>query len=99
MTVQVVYNNKPKTAKSGAIALFVDEKFKFYNTNNLLNKTENEYVKKVLIHKRKKNDKTLFSIDIDEKKIAIIIIIKQGSNTNSYESLGAKFFDYIKNTL
>ena len=96
MTVQVVYNNKPKTAKSGAIALFVDEKLKFYNTNNLLNKTENEYVKKVLIHKRKKNDKTLFSIDIDEKKIAIIIIIKQGSNTNSYESLGAKFFDYIK---
>ena len=96
MTVQVVYKNKLKTAKSGAIILFVDEKLKFDSKNNLLNKSENQYVKKILFNKRKKTDNTLFSIDIDENKIAIIIIVKQNSNTNTYENLGAKLFDFIK---
>ena len=55
MTVQVVYKSKAKLSNSGAIALFVDEKFQIKNTGSFLSKNEILYIKK--IYKNKKNTK------------------------------------------
>ena len=94
MSVQVVYNRRIKSTKKGIIALFVDEKHKFISIDGLLNNKENSYLKNIL--KEKKGDKkNIFSINLNEKKTAVIIPADNNASTNDIENLGAKFYDFL----
>ncbi len=99
MSVQVVYKKKVKSSFSGTLVLFVDEKYKVNTSNNFISKNEVLYVNNIL--RNKKNDKNkLFTININERKTALIIPYKKNYLVNDFEKLGASCFEFLeKNSL
>ena len=96
MSIQVVYKNKAKSSNSGVIALFTEDKFQIKNTKNFLSKDENSYVEKII--KNKKNTKQkITSFNVNTKKTLILISLKNNLKGSDVESLGAEFYNYIKN--
>ena len=95
MSVQVVYKNKVKSSLSGTVVVFVDEKYKIYSSNILLNKKEILYLNNII--KNRKSDKNkLFTVDINEKKSALIISHGKNNSINTFEMLGANCFEFLE---
>ena len=95
MSVQVVYKNKAKSSLSGTVVVFVDDKYKIYSSNILLNKKEILYLNNII--KIRKNDKNkLFTVDINENKSALIISYGKNNSIHTFETLGAKFFEFLE---
>ena len=90
MSVQVVYKNKAKYNNSGVVGLFCTESYKFKASKSILNTKENSYLINVLKNKTNKNNQIL-SINLNEKKTALIIPIKKNININELQNAGAKF--------
>ena len=95
MSVQVVYKNKAKYNNSGVVGLFCTESYKFKASKSILNTKENSYLINVLKNKTNKNNQIL-SINLNEKKTALIIPIKKNININELQNAGAKFYDFLK---
>ena len=92
MSLNISYTNNLTKSTSSNIAFFVDEKI---NTNYLLkffSKNQVSYLEKML--KKKGIEKKINIFDFDLKKSFIFIKYNQNSN---FESLGANFYDFIKN--
>ena len=95
MSVQVVYKNNIKLVNSPNIVLFCDENYKFKSFISKLDNKDYLYLANIL--KNKKNKKNnIISLNLNEKKTAIIVPINKNLNFNQLENLGAKFFDYLK---
>ena len=94
MSVQVVYKNKVKSTISGHVVIFVDDKFNYEVPKLLISNSENTYIKKILKNYNSQYNK-LFTINISEKKSAIIINLKTNLTDNDIENLGAKFCDFV----
>ena len=95
MSVQVVYKNTVKLSNSEAIALFCDENFNIKPNYSIFNKDEIKFISKIL--KTKKNKKeAIFSINVTERKTAVIIKLKNNISIANLENSGAKFYDYAK---
>ena len=98
MSVQVVYKNTVKLSNSEAIALFCDENFNIKPNYSIFNKDEIKFISKIL--KTKKNKKeAIFSINVTERKTAVIIKLKNNISIANLENSGAKFYDYAKKNL
>ena len=92
MSLNISYTNNLTKSTSSNIAFFVDEKI---NTNYLLkffSKNQVSYMEQML--KKKGIEKKINIFDFDLKKSFIFIKYNQNSN---FESLGANFYDFIKN--
>ena len=76
MSVQVVYKNKVKSTISGHVVIFADDKFNYEVPKSLINNDENIYLKKILKNYNSEYNK-LFTINISEKKSAILIHVKK----------------------
>ena len=76
MSVQVVYKNKVKSTISGHVVIFIDDKFNYEVPKSLINNDENIYLKKILKNYNSEYNK-LFTINISEKKSAILIHVKK----------------------
>ena len=95
MSVQVVYKNKINSRKFGAIVVFTDEKYKFKSSLNLLSKQENIYLNEILKNKHKDNSE-IFTVNISNNKIVIIVKLKNSKSSNDFENVGAKFYEFTK---
>ena len=93
MSVQVVYKNNVKSTISGHVVIFVDDKFNYEVPKLLISNNESIYIKKILKNYNSHYNK-LFTVNISEKKSAIIINLKTNMTDNDIENLGAKFYDF-----
>ncbi len=99
MSVQVVYKNKVKSSISGTVVLFVDDKYKINYPNNLIRNNEVLFINKILKNKKSNKNKP-FTVDINEKKSALIIFYEKKYTINDFEKLGASCFEFLeKNSL
>ena len=94
MSVQVVYKNKVKSTISGHVVIFIDDKFNYEVPKSLINNDENIYLKKILKNYNSEYNK-LFTINISEKKSAILIHVKKNVKECDVENLGASFYDFV----
>ena len=96
MSVQVVYRNNKKIANSKIQAIFTSENFMMGEINSL-SKVETTKLKK-LANLKKFNSDNIFHINLDDK-IIVLIPVKKNFNTNDFEILGAKFYEYLKKNI
>ena len=95
MPVQINYKNNKTLNNSKNLLLFVDENLKISNLKKYILKSEFNYISDLLETKDKK--KKIITFNISSKKTIILITVKSDVNTSDVESLGAKFYDYLKN--
>ncbi len=95
MTVQVLYKNNAKSANTGVITLFTEEKFQIKNKGTFLSKNEVSYVEKILKTK-KDNKEKIISFNINENTTFILISLKKNLKDSDIENLGGEFYNFIK---
>ena len=95
MTVQVLYKNNAKSANTGVITLFTEEKFQIKNKGTFLSKNEVSYVEKILKTK-KDNKEKIISFNMNENTTFILISLKKDLKDSDIENLGAEFYNFIK---
>ena len=78
---------------SGSIIFFANSKNKIKNINLILNSSQNKLFEKNLKNNYKK--KEIFSFDISYNQKIIIYSLK--NDKSSFENIGAKLFDFLKN--
>ncbi len=93
MSVQVVYRNKKKIANSRIQAIFTSENFRISEINSLSN--IDIFKLKKLINPKSNNSKDIFHLNLDNK-IIVLVPVEKNYNTNDFENLGAKFYEYLK---
>ena len=99
MSVQVLYKNNVKSSVSGTVVVFVDDKYKIRSSDSLISKDEVLYLNK-LLKNRKNNKSKLFTININEKKSALVILYSKKNAINDFEKLGGDCFEFLeKNSL
>ena len=99
MSVQVLYKNNVKSSVSGTVVVFVDDKYKIRSSDSLISKDEVLYLNK-LLKNRKNNKSKLFTININEKKSALVILSGKNNAINDFEKLGGDCFEFLeKNSL
>ena len=95
MSVQVVYKSNVKSSNSAIVAIFADEKLNINLKDNNLSKADIIYMNKILKNKKNKKDK-IFTINVSDKKTAIIVSLKNNINVIETENLGGEFFSFLK---
>ena len=95
MSVQVVYKSNVKSSNSAIVAIFADEKLNINLKDNNLSKADIIYMNKILKKKKNKKDK-IFTINVSDKKTAIIVSLKNNINVIETENLGGEFFSFLK---
>ena len=95
MSVQVFYKNKGKSNDLGVVAIFGDEKFQTKNLSATFSKNETTYIQKILKNKRNTKE-SIISFNLNDKSTVILISIQKNLKRPDVESLGAKFYNFIK---
>jgi len=95
MTVQVLYKNNAKSANTGVITLFTEEKFQIKNQGTFLSKNEVSYINKILKTKKDIKEK-IISFNMNENTTFILISSKKNLKDSEIENLGAEFYNFIK---
>ena len=95
MSVKVNYLNKTSRKPNSNLVLFCNEKLDIGSLNKNLSNSEYNYIKDLL--KSSDRKKNLFVFEISSKKKIILVIIKNSLKISEIESLGAEFFNCVKN--
>ena len=91
MSIKINYIKKNNANASKDIALFVNETFGISHLKKFLNKNEIIFLEKIL--KKKNISSKIISFDLNANKSLIIIKVLKNE---TYENLGAEFYNFIK---
>jgi len=91
MSIKINYIKKNNADASKDIALFVNENFGISHLKKFLNKNEIIFLEKIL--KKKNISSKIISFDLNANKSLIIIKVLKNE---TYENLGAEFYNFIK---
>ena len=94
MTIQINYQKNNKKNRLTNLVLFVDEKFNILDLKSLINKTDYNFIYDIL--KVSDTKKKFLNFNINSKKQIFLVSIQKNLTSASAESLGAKFYEYIK---
>ena len=96
MSVNIIYKNVSFKKNFGVEVLFVDEKFSILSLKKFISVSEFAYISDLLKTNNKK--KNIISYDISSKRKIILVSLKKKLKTSDFETLGASFYNYFKNT-
>jgi leucyl aminopeptidase len=96
MSIEINYKNKDSKKTSSNIVLFVDEKFNINRLKKHISNNEYSYISDLL--KTSDLNKNLLFFEINSKKTIFLVSIKKNLKISDVESLGAKFYEFIKNS-
>jgi len=91
MSIKINYIKKNNANAPKDIALFVNENFGISHLKKFLNKNEIIFLEKIL--KKKNISSKIISFDLNANKSLIIIKVLKNE---TYENLGAEFYNFIK---
>ena len=91
MSIKINYIKKNNANAQKDIALFVNENFGISHLKKFLNKNEIIFLEKIL--KKKNISSKIISFDLNANKSLIIIKVLKNE---TYENLGAEFYNFIK---
>ena len=94
MNVQISYKNIKSTKNSTNYVLFTDENYNINNLKKYLLNREFSIISDLL--KSKNLKKNIICLDINSKKTIVLISFKKEIQSSDIESLGAKFFNTLK---
>ena len=94
MNVQINYKNITSTKNSINLVLFTDENYNISHLKKYLLNKEFSTLSDLL--KSKNLKKNIICLDINSKKTVILVSFKKEIQSSDIESLGAKFFNIIK---
>ena len=94
MNVQINYKNIRSTKNSTNHVLFTDENYNIKGLKKYLLNKEFSIVSDLL--KSKNLKKSITCLDINSKKTIVLVSFKKEINNSEIESLGAKFFNTLK---
>ena len=95
MNVEFNFRNKNFEKKAEDTVFFVDDRFNISHIKKNISNTEYSYVSDLL--KISDKQKKILSFEINSKKTIFLIRIRKNVKSFEAESLGAEFYDYIKN--
>ena len=96
MSVNIIYKNVSFKKNFGNEVLFVDEKFSILSLKKYISVSEFAYISDLL--KTNNNKKNIISYDIGSKRKIILVSTKKKLKPSDFETLGASFYNYFKNT-
>ncbi|WP_440635430.1 leucyl aminopeptidase [Candidatus Pelagibacter sp. HIMB1746] len=96
MSINISYKNNLKNKSTFSHVLFVDDKFSLTNLKRHISKSEYVFISDLI--KARDLKKEILSFDLNSKKQIILISYPKNLNSLSIEKLGAKFFNFIKNS-
>ena len=94
MTVKIYYKNSKANKSSPNQVLFVDQKFNINDLKKHISNNEHSFIRDLL--KNSDLKKNILSFDLNSKRKIILINIKDQSKSSDVESLGAEFYNFIK---
>ena len=94
MSLQINYKKKYSNNKIDNLVLFINENFDLLNLKKHISSEEYVFIYD-LLKVSDKNNKIIF-YDISSKKKIILVSIKKNLSNSEVETLGAKFYDQIK---
>ena len=94
MSLQINYKNSYLKNKIDNLVLFTDESFNILHLKKHILVNEYAFINDLLKVSDKKSK--IISYDINSKKKIILVSIKKNFKSSDFESLGAKFYDQIK---
>jgi leucyl aminopeptidase len=96
MSITINFKNNKLSKNSANLILFVDEKFSINHLREHISGSEYSFISDLLKTKDKKNK--IISFDLSSKKKIILVSIDKSLSTSQIENLGAKFYDFLKNS-
>ncbi|MDC3126524.1 leucyl aminopeptidase [Candidatus Pelagibacter sp.] len=94
MSIKINYKTTLSKKKSSNLVLFVDENFNISILKKFIPSNEHTFISDLLTINDKK--KEIVAYDINSKKKIILISHKKKMTSSEAESLGAKFYDFLK---
>ena len=96
MSITINFKNKKLSKNSANLILFVDEKFNINHLKEHISGSEYSFISDLLKTKDKK--KKIINFDLSSKKKIILVSVEKSLSTSQIENLGAKFYDFLKNS-
>ncbi|MDC3174365.1 leucyl aminopeptidase [Candidatus Pelagibacter sp.] len=96
MPLKINYKNNLSKKKSENLVLFVDDLFNLNGIKKHILKSEYSYVEDLVRNRDKR--KKIITYQINSKKKIILISANKNLTSTEAENLGAKFYEYIKET-
>ena len=96
MSVKINYNSNLSKKNLHHLVLFIDENYNIFSLKKYLLKEEYLFISDLL--KVRDNKKKIIPFDISSKKKIILISLGKKLKSTDAESLGAKFYNYIKDS-
>ena len=96
MSITINFKNKKLSKNSANLILFVDEKFNINHLRKHISGSEYSFISDLVKTKDKK--KKIINFDLSSKKKITLVSIEKNLSTSQIENLGAKFYDFLKNS-
>ena len=96
MSIKINLKNKKLSKNSANLILFVDEKFNINHLRKHISGSEYSFISDLVKTKDKK--KKIINFDLSSKKKITLVSIEKNLSTSQIENLGAKFYDFLKNS-
>ena len=97
MKTDLFFKKPNNVLKEGIFAFFIDDKLNLKNLYNIFSKAEISKIKSILKQQNISADDLFCKFNITENNQIILIKQKNNFESNDYENLGAKFYEFLKN--
>ena len=97
MKTDLFFKKPNNVLKEGIFAFFIDDKLNLKNLYNIFSKVEISKIKSILKQQNISADDLFYKFNITENNQIILIKQKKNFESNDYENLGAKFYEFLKN--
>ena len=96
MKTDLIFKKPNNVLKDGIFAFFIDDKLNLKNLSNIFTKTEILKIQSILKHQNISRYDLFFKFNITEDNQVVLIKSKVNFESNDFENLVAKFYEFLK---